>query len=630
MSLRAAAFLFLVLASLQAQPRILPNGAVNAASFLSPATPGGAIAQGSIFTVFGENLGPRGLEARELPLPTTLGGVEALIFTGEGENYRAPLLYVGANQINAILPSAVPPGRHLLRIQRDGMQSNDQFIKVVEASAGLFFAADHGVPVVAAQANIPFGFRRISLATPAGPGSVVTLWGTGLGPSDGPDDQQPLAIRSEAEMEVLLAGQAVSFHYAGRSTCCAGLDQINVEIPPDAPTGCVVPLAVRVNGNVSNHVSLPITANGGPCDPNLGFRTGRLELLRQWTGDVAEDRTRGLFGQPLSPLDPARLPPEGSCMVWRPEASSGGSRWFDVTSFAAANPINDAGAISLTTPAEVLELAGNLYTPDPPATSFLGPGGYAARGAGGESFPSFQATLNVSPAPVLEAFDPKSVFARSTPANVRWFGGDATAAGVLWTGLESSQYPEVVCRASVAASSFQVQPYVWANQFPGERLYAFGAQQSAELMLPTDGPDHGLFVHREEFLETGDLSTPHLAATPVSLPNGDKVLAELAATASERARGLMERPVLGPDKGMLFLFETEGVYSFWMLNTRVPLDIIWMNSDREILFINADTPPCQTRTCPSYGPNVRSRYVLELAAGEAAQRGLKVGDKLEW
>ena len=182
----------------------------------------------------------------------------------------------------------------------------------------------------------------------------------------------------------------------------------------------------------------------------------------------------------------------------------------------------------------------------------------------------------------------------------------------------------------VASGLFEVPPYVWANALSGARQFSFGAQQSSELMTPTDGPDHGLLVYREEFLRSGDLGPPHLASTPVTLPSGEKIQAELAVTASERARGLMQRPVLGADKGMLFVFESDGFYSFWMLNTLTPLDIVWMNADREILFINADTPPCRTQICPTYGPSARSRYVLELAAGEAARRGLNVGDRLDW
>jgi uncharacterized protein len=600
--------------SLQAQPRIYENGAVNAASYLSPAAPGGAIAQGAIFSVFGENLGPDAAEAQQFPLSTELGGVQALILTATGGNVQCPLLYVSSTQINAILPSTVPAGRHVLRIQRDGVQTNDQYIKVVAASFGLFFRAEQGVPVAVAQAP-----HLVSLATPARPGATLTLWGTGLGPVAGPDDRPPPAAASTVQIEALLADRPVTVTHAGRSSCCAGLDQVNIEIPQDAPTGCVVPLVVRTNDNVSNHVALPVTADGAPCDPHLTFRPGRLSLVRQWTGDVPADSAFGAFDLTPGRLDPTRLPPAGTCMVWR--QISGGAP----TSVRQPRLVDDVGeAISLTTPSATLELSGVSYsTLEPPNENFLGPGAYSVTAPGGNSFPPFEAQLQVNSAPVLQALDPTDVRARSLPTAVGWFGGDPAATGVFWSG-------DVVCRTSVAEGQFQILPYVWANQPSGARQLAFGAIQSTELMTPTDGPDHGLFVYREEFLRGGDLGPPHLASTPVTLPSGDKIQAELAATASERARGLMQRPVLDTHKGMLFLFEAPGLNRFWMLNTLVPLDILWLDSNREILYVSADTPPCQTQVCPTYGPDAPSQYVLELAAGEAVRRGLKPGGRLAW
>ncbi|MCB9384501.1 MAG: DUF192 domain-containing protein [Bryobacterales bacterium] len=606
-----------------AQPVLYSDGVVNAASFLSPSVPGGAIAKGSIFTIFGESLGAT-FEAEQFPLPTTLGGAEVWIATADGDNFRAPLLYVSANQVNAILPSTVPAGRHQLWLVRDGQSSGGVAIKVVEASGGLFSWKAQGIPVAAAYAYLPFLQKLISLETPAQPGDAVSLYGTGLGPVAGPDDQPPPAAPSGAAIEVLLAGHSIPFTYAGRSSCCAGLDQINIEIPADAPAGCVVPLAVRVNGNVSNHVSLPISPDGAACDPTAAFRQGRLTFTRQWNGDVPADQSLGQFDWGLDPLDPTRLPPAGSCMVW-PEAGVPGPSYFDATTFIEPKKVSDAGsAITLSTPAGEWTLSGLFYsTLEPAASSFLGVGAYAASAPGGDQFPAFEAQLQVNPAPVLEDFSPANVFARSTGANVRWFGGDQQARGFAASG-------KVVCGASVGDGRFEVPAYVWADQPSGERLFTFGAIQSAEMQLPTDGPDHGLLVYREQFARGGDLGPPYLAATPVQLPSGATIQAELAATAAERARGLMFRPVLDSDKGMLFVFETSNVYRFWMLNTLVPLDILWMNEDREVQFISADTPPCQTQVCPTYGPNQPSRYVLELAAGEAQRRGLTEGDVLEW
>jgi hypothetical protein len=116
----------------------------------------------------------------------------------------------------------------------------------------------------------------------------------------------------------------------------------------------------------------------------------------------------------------------------------------------------------------------------------------------------------------------------------------------------------------------------------------------------------------------------------VFFPDGSSIMAELARTDEERARGLMFRERIQPDQGMLFIFEEEGLHSFWMKNTLVALDILWLGRDRRIVHIAADVPPCKADPCPSYGPDFPASFVLELKAGEALVRALKLGERLEF
>lgn len=116
----------------------------------------------------------------------------------------------------------------------------------------------------------------------------------------------------------------------------------------------------------------------------------------------------------------------------------------------------------------------------------------------------------------------------------------------------------------------------------------------------------------------------------VFLPNGKAVTAELAITPREREKGLMYRESLAPDQGMLFVFEEEDLYSFWMKNTLIPLDIIWLNSHRQIVHIEKNVPPCPGDPCPSYTPRYPALYVLELKAGQAEENGLKLFDQLSF
>jgi len=126
------------------------------------------------------------------------------------------------------------------------------------------------------------------------------------------------------------------------------------------------------------------------------------------------------------------------------------------------------------------------------------------------------------------------------------------------------------------------------------------------------------------------MSAPVASGPRVILPDGFAVNVELAVDDDTRAQGLMYRDHLAAGEGMLFLFPESGEYPFWMKNTRIPLDIIWIDSARRITHVKAQVPPCHVADCPSYPPNAISQYVLELAGGEAQKHGLKVGDTLQF
>ena len=100
---------------------------------------------------------------------------------------------------------------------------------------------------------------------------------------------------------------------------------------------------------------------------------------------------------------------------------------------------------------------------------------------------------------------------------------------------------------------------------------------------------------------------------------------EIADDPIERARGLMFREEMARDHGMLFDFAGESHQHFWMKNTPLPLDIIFIRADGTVDSIAAGTTPFSTDSIPSDGP---ARFVLEVNAGVAAEIGLAPGDKL--
>jgi len=123
-----------------------------------------------------------------------------------------------------------------------------------------------------------------------------------------------------------------------------------------------------------------------------------------------------------------------------------------------------------------------------------------------------------------------------------------------------------------------------------------------------------------------------LTSAVVTLPGGQKIKAERMVLTTDLARGMMFRDSLAADRGMLFFHEREGTYSYWMYQTRIPLDIVWMDRFRRIVEIVANAPPCKTvaSQCAHYGGNQRAQFVLELAGGMASKYGLKTGDILEF
>lgn len=102
----------------------------------------------------------------------------------------------------------------------------------------------------------------------------------------------------------------------------------------------------------------------------------------------------------------------------------------------------------------------------------------------------------------------------------------------------------------------------------------------------------------------------------------------LALTPYELFKGLMFVEHLDEDKGMLFVFEKDGIYPFWMKNTLIPLDIIWIDLNGKAVFISRNIQPCKSILCTSINPGKQARYVLEINAGISDKIGLAVGDEI--
>ncbi len=115
--------------------------------------------------------------------------------------------------------------------------------------------------------------------------------------------------------------------------------------------------------------------------------------------------------------------------------------------------------------------------------------------------------------------------------------------------------------------------------------------------------------------------------TSITLPFGNKITVIIADNLVDRAQGLMHKKSLAGNKGMLFVFEEEGFYSFWMKNTLIPLDIVWLSGDKKIVDYKESAMPCLIDFCDKYINDQKAKYVLEVNAGFIKKENLKIGDK---
>ena len=129
---------------------------------------------------------------------------------------------------------------------------------------------------------------------------------------------------------------------------------------------------------------------------------------------------------------------------------------------------------------------------------------------------------------------------------------------------------------------------------------------------------------------TLERSPAGLEQIPLTISSNGKThrfIVEVARTGPEQQQGLMNRASLAPDRGMIFPYDPPQPVAFWMKNTLIPLDLIYVAPGGRILRIEANAVPLSLDPLPSGGP---VEAVLELAGGRAAELGIGQGDMVEW
>lgn len=107
---------------------------------------------------------------------------------------------------------------------------------------------------------------------------------------------------------------------------------------------------------------------------------------------------------------------------------------------------------------------------------------------------------------------------------------------------------------------------------------------------------------------------------------GQNIKVDLANTLESRTKGLSGRQELKENEGMLFVFDHEGLYPFWMKGMNFPIDIIWINKDLKVVYIKKDVSPLSYPE--TYTSSENAKYILEVVAGFSEKNNLKVGDSV--
>jgi uncharacterized protein (TIGR03437 family) len=469
---------------------------VNNYSFIPTGFSNSGIAPGTIFLIFGSDLAnaPAGnvtLSSSANPgIPKTLAGASISVTVG-GTTVSPAMYYATPTQIAAVLPSNTPTGSATITVTYNNTASNAFSFQVVPYALGLdtYYGTGGGLLTATNTTN----GAVFSYTSSAKPGETIVLWASGLGADTADSDTlftttpHPVAT----PLKIYFGGVEGTILYAG-SSGYPGLDQIDVTIPDDAPTGCYVGVvAVTGSGSsltASNFGSLAIDSAGGQCNDSIFGISGTT--ISTLSGQSSVSYGDVFVGQLVGPA----IPPQtgttttnfasasfsketgsafgsssnagfsiGSCSVSEIVSATGGgtvtSTGLDAGSISLAGPEGNynltkilAGTYDAALPSNAIPSSGGAFT-------FTGAGGSGATAVG-----SFKATVNL-PNPLLSWTNQSAAATinRAQGVQVTWTGG-GSGTYVIITGQSSNSATGAsgtfTCLANQSALSFTVPGYV--------------------------------------------------------------------------------------------------------------------------------------------------------------------------
>jgi len=476
---------------LAAQPVI--TGVQNNYSYILPNLPNYGIAPGSLFIIVGTGLAIPGSQASPLQdpskaLPQKLNGASVSV-TVDGVpgpdgattvTTQPALYYATPTAIAAVLPSSTPVGTQVTVTVTYGGATSQPYDTIVAKSAfgfDTYYGSGSGMAAVTDNGD----GHLITPNNSAKPGETIVFWGSGAGADTNNDDLDPPVSFDNLNYitQLFIGGVQVPIVYQGRSHY-QGVDQIDVTLPQNVPTGCAGSV-VAVSGAgssalLSNTVTLPIAANGGPCsDPlqpigsaeaatlaghalvKFGFLSLAQTTDTAGISKTASAQFASILGTSLFAYLDNALPSLGSCVVYQqPTEPPPLNNPFNLQGLLPGTILvtGPNGTQALNTVASGPGLYTGTFT-----SGFIPPTGgpFTFAGQGGSDVEAFNAPLNF-PNPLFWTNESAaSAITRSQGVTVNWTGGDPdTYVQITGSATTVGVTVSFTCDAPVSPATFTV------------------------------------------------------------------------------------------------------------------------------------------------------------------------------
>ncbi|HKX00380.1 MAG TPA: hypothetical protein VJN43_21750 [Bryobacteraceae bacterium] len=442
---------------------------LNNSSTIPEGYPNYGIAPSSIFIIVGDSLANPGnpvLQSSAAPgIPLALNGASISVVVN-GVTTHPGIYYTSPKQIAAVLPAATPVGVGSLTVTYNGVTSAPTPIKVVASALGInMYYSNSGVATDGKTGAL------ISFTNSGAPGQVIVLWTTGLG-ADPADSDRVYTLtphKVNTPLQIYVGGVLAKILYQGASPY-PGVNQINLEIPNGASSGCWVSVVAVAGAVIANVVTIPIHNGGGACVDELSglngnqiapsggrtLKTGLAALIQTHAPDktgniVITNSTDAAFIKYTGLYAPSYSLSPGGCLLNYRSAAIPGITGLDAGSITLAGPAGSPvtlkpqfkGAFYALLSADAIPSAGGTFT---------------FTGTGGADVGAFTSTLQLST--LLNWTNPEVAanIDRSKDLHITWTGGNpGSYVYISGTSTDSARLNlSFICMAKADDGGFTV------------------------------------------------------------------------------------------------------------------------------------------------------------------------------